>query len=69
MPTPETSGAMSLKRFGRVLIGGVISGGLYAAFGALQTTPLGVFIVPLQAAIINGIGKWLRAKYKINLPV
>jgi len=69
MPNPETAGVMTTKRFLRVLAGGVISGGLYAGFSALQTTPLGVFIIPLQAAIINGIGKWLREKYKINLPV
>jgi hypothetical protein len=65
----ESAEAMTTKRFLRVLAGGVISGGLYAGIGALQTTPLGVFIVPLQAALINALAKWLREKYKINLPL
>jgi len=65
----ETAEGMTIKRFLRVMVGGVISGGLYAGIGALQTTPIGIFLVPLQGALINALGKWLREKYKINLPV
>jgi len=65
----ESAEAMTTKRFLRVLAGGLISGGLYAGFGALQSTPLGVFIIPLQGALINALSKWLREKTKINLPL
>ena len=65
----ETAETMTVKRFLRVLAAGAISGGIYAAFDAVKVTPLGIFIVPLQAAIINALAKWLREKLKINLPL
>jgi len=60
---------MTLKRFFRVAAAGAISGGLYAAFDAVKTTPLGIFIVPVQTAIINAIGKYLREKWELDLLV
>jgi len=60
---------MTLKRFLRVAAAGAISGGLYAGFDALKTTPLGIFIVPMQTAIINAIGKYFREKWKLDLLV
>jgi len=65
----ETAETMTLKRFLRVLAAGVISGGIYAAFDAVKATPIGIFIVPLQGAIISAFAKWLREKTKINLPL
>jgi hypothetical protein len=60
---------MTTRRFLRTLAGGAISGGLYAGFDFLKATPLGVFIIPVQAAVISALGKLLREKWKINLPI
>lgn len=58
----------SVKRVGRVAVAGGIMGSLVSVFSFLQATPLGIFIIPVGTAVINGVGKFIREEWKINLP-
>lgn len=57
-----------LKRIGRVALGGAIMGTAYATFDDLQNTAIGIFIVPIGTAIIEGLAKTVREKWGVKLP-
>lgn len=58
----------SLKRFGRVVLGGAIMGGVYTGFEFLKKTPIGLFIIPVGTALISGLGKLIREKWGVKIP-
>ncbi|GAH72888.1 unnamed protein product [marine sediment metagenome] len=57
-----------LARLGRVMIAGAAVGSIYSGVDFLQTTPIGIFIIPAGMALVSATGKWFRDKWGIQLP-
>ena len=58
----------SIKRLGRVIIGGIVAGGIGAFQTGIESEPYYVFVAPLIIAGVSALGKWIREKWDIGVP-
>lgn len=58
----------AIVRLCKVSVAGGIMGGLYCGLQFLQTTPIGIFVIPVGTAILNAVGKAIKVKTGIKMP-
>ncbi len=58
----------TLKRFGRLILGGAIGGGVTVLLAGLKAEPYYPFIAPTVIAVLASMGKFLREKGFNNIP-